>query len=140
MNASNGNDLETSKDVQRMLGKLTKDSPWYERLFMKIYVAYTQKQEKATPKFQLLLATLRAKYGDINNIPDKIRQEMRVESLKCMRYDYIGFMYRAITMSLLSIADIPFIHFIIEVVVLGLCTRYLIYIHEKMCERFTTCL
>lgn len=138
MNASNGHDLETSKDVQDMLSKLTKDSPWYERLFMKSYVGYTQKQEKATPKFQLLLATLRAKYGDINNIPDTLRQEMRVESLRCMRYDYIGFMYRAITLSLLSIADIPLIHFIFEVVVLGLCTRYLICIHEKMCEHFTS--
>lgn len=112
---------------------MSPDTKWWERMFMKVYVGYTLKQERTAPKLKQLMEALSKKYGGLNNVPDDFREEMRQRSLQIMHHDYIGFMYRAISLAIFTIVDFPLGHFLFETIVLGYATHWLVKHYEKFC-------
>lgn len=134
-----GSEFDNSAQQQLEYAKMTKEnSSVFERLFMKNYIAYTQIQEKATPQFQNFIQTAKMKYGSVSAIPADIREKMHQVSLSLMWLNHIiAFKYRAISLAIFVLLDIPLLHFLFEIIVLGALTRYYIHLHEKSCSEIT---
>lgn len=134
-----GSEFDNSAQQQQEYAKMTKEnSSLFERLFMKNYVGYTQIQEKSTPMLQKFMKTAVEKYGNVSAIPASIREKMHQASLSLMWLNHIiAFKYRAISLAIFVLLDLPLLHFLFEIIVLGGLTSYYIHLHEKCCAEIT---
>lgn len=134
-----GSEFDNSSQQHNEYVAMTKEnSTWFERLFMMNYVGYTRLQEKATPKFQRFLQVSKQKYGSVLDMPSEIREKMHQASYRLMWLNHlIAFKYRAISLAVFVLLDMPLLHFFVEGVVLGAITKYYIYQHEKRCAELT---
>ena len=134
-----GTEFDNAAQQADELAKMTKEnSSWFERLFMKNYVGYTQMQEKETPEFQRFLKVANQKYGGASLIPAEIRKLMHAGSLSCMWLNHlVAFKYRAMSLALFVILDVPLLHFLFEIIVLGYLTHLMIKRHEAFCKECT---
>lgn len=138
MRASNGNELDNSEEQQKAYDNLPAKASWLERVFMWLYVDYTRKQERVTPKFQALIAKLREKFGDLDKVPVEVLEELRQESLKVMHHNYIAFKHRALALTFFVLVDFPFGLVLFEIFVLGYAMHWLRTRHEAFCEKITS--
>ncbi|MBR1504062.1 MAG: CDP-alcohol phosphatidyltransferase family protein [Prevotella sp.] len=129
-------ELDNSKRQQELYDQLPADTPYYERWFQKSYIDYTKKQEKSTPQFQRLLALLKEKYGSVDNIPTKVREDIHKNSLALMKWNgLLTFNFRETWFFLFCLLDVPVMNFIFEVVCMSLLTMYINHRHESFCRR-----
>lgn len=131
-----GSELDNSAQQQ----KIYDATPWRGnvvwKLFLKTYVNYTRKQEKQTPNFQRLMGKLRSTYGGTEHIPQTFRDKFRRLSLPMMKWtNILTFNTRAIALYVLCLADLPWMYFLFEIIVMGLICRYMRTTHEKFCAR-----
>jgi phosphatidylglycerophosphate synthase len=101
------------------------------------YVRYTSLQESVTPRLQLMLKTLRSKYGD--DIPDEIRIDFRRQSGRLMKrtIDFMTFNGRTAVLFIVVLAGNVWIYFLYEITVLNIILAISIHKHEKICASFT---
>lgn len=131
-----GSELDNSARQQEILDAMPKDAPFYERLFQKSYVDYTRKQEKVTPQFQRLMAELRRKYGGADNIPATVREDFRRRSLPVIFWNgLLTFNFREFWLFLFCLLDVPALHFVWEIVGMGLLYMYVNHRHERFCRQ-----
>lgn len=129
-----GSELDNSARQQEIYDKMTKETPFYERLFQKSYITYTKKQENVTPQFQRLMARLREKYGD--DIPQEFRDEFRRYSLPVIKWNgLLTFNFREFWLFLFCLVDVPVGLFLWEIVGMGLLYWYVNHRHETFCRR-----
>jgi len=130
-----GSELDNSKRQQEIYDQMTKDTPWVERYFQKSYIDYTKKQEKKTPQFQRLMATLRERYRSTDNIPQEVRDEFRRHSLPIIKWNgLLTFNFRSAWLFLFCLIDIPVMNFVWEIVGMGLLAWYVNHRHEAFCK------
>lgn len=130
-----GSELDNSAQQQRLYD----ETPWQGnrlwKAFLKTYVNYTRTQEKQTPEFQRLMQRLRECYGDVENIPQEFRDRFRALSLPLMKWtNILTFNTRAIVLYAVCLADVPWLYFFFEIVVMGGLCRYMQWKHERMCR------
>lgn len=135
VNGKSGSELDTAEQ-QRQLYEQT---PWRGnrlwKFFLMNYVSYTAKQERKTPKFQLLKKTIEERYGSVENVPEDLRQEFRRGSLPLVGMaNILTFNTRAIALYTLCLLDLPWVYFIFEVVVMSLLCRCMNWRHERLCD------
>ena len=131
-----GSELDNSKQQQEIYDRMTKETPWVERLFQKSYVDYTKKQEAVTPQFQRLMARLREKYGTADQIPQEVRDEFRRYSLPVIKWNgLLTFNFRSFWLFLFCLLDVPVMNFLWEIIAMGLLTLYVNRRHESFCHR-----
>ena len=131
-----GSELDNSVRQQEIYDQMTKETPFYERLFQKSYITYTKKQENVTPQFQRLMARLREKYGD--DVPQEFRDEFRRYSLPVIKWNgLLTFNFREFWLFLFCLIDVPVGLFIWEIVGMGLLYWYVNHRHETFCRRLT---
>ena len=131
-----GSELDNSQRQQELYNQMDSNTPWVERSFQKSYIDYTQKQEKATPEFQHLLARLREKFGSTDNIPDEVRQDFLRSSRPVITWNgLLTFNFRSFWLFLFCLLDIPAIYFLFEIFVMGLLAWYVNHRHEAFCRR-----
>ena len=131
-----GSELDNSVRQQEIYDQMGKDVSAVERYFQKSYISYTQKQEKATPQFQRLLATLREKYGSLDNIPADIRKEFHDYSLPVIKWNgLLTFNFREFWLFLFCLLDVPAALFVWEIVGMGLLCLYVNKRHEAFCKK-----
>ncbi len=131
-----GSELDNSVRQQEIYDQMGKDVSAVERYFQKSYISYTQKQEKATPQFQRLLAALREKYGSLDNIPADIRKEFHDYSLPVIKWNgLLTFNFREFWLFLFCLLDVPAALFVWEIVGMGLLCRYVNKRHEAFCKK-----
>ena len=133
-----GTDLTTSKDVRAEYEELPGDAPRYERVYLRFYANYTEKQEKATPRLQRLLAHVRAS-GE--NIPKEAAEAYVAGSRKYIQLtNLLTFGLRAYTLYALLLAGAYVWFFPFVIIVLGAMKRYMITGYEKLadevCEKY----
>jgi hypothetical protein len=130
-----GAELDNSVRQQEILEQMPKNAPAYERLFQKSYVDYTRKQEHVTPQFQRLMALLRERFGSADNIPASVREDFRRRSLPVIFWNgLLTFNFRESWLFLFCLLDVPVMHFVFEIVVMGLLYRYVNHRHESFCR------
>lgn len=133
-----GSELDNSVQQQ----KLYDETPWKGnylwKAFLKTYVNYTKTQEKQTPEFQRLMKKLREKYGETEHIPQEFRDRFRTLSLPMMKWtNILTFNTRAIVLYVTCIADVPWLYFFFEVVIMTAICRYMRSRHEKFCKELS---
>ena len=131
-----GSELDNSKRQQEIYDQMDKSTPWVERLFQKSYIDYTAKQEAVTPQFQRLLATLRQKFGSLDNVPQEVRDEFRRYSLPVIKWNgLLTFNFRSAWLFLFCLIDLPVMNFVWEIVGMGLLYLYVNRRHESFCRK-----
>ena len=130
-----GSELDNSAQQQ----KLYDETPWKGNLiwkyFLKSYVSYTQKQEKATPEFQKLMGKLKDKYGSVDKIPAEVREEIHRNSLAIMKWNgLLTFNFRSGMFFIFCLLDIPVANFLFEIIGMSLLTYYINHRHEALCK------
>lgn len=111
----------------------TEDFWW--KFFLYFYGKYTRIQEGMTPQFQRFFTLLRRKYG--GDIPQKIRDEFRIQSKPLMKYtNILTFNTRAIALFISVLINEPWLYFVFELTVLNFLLLYMRSKHEKMCYHF----
>ena len=130
-----GSELDNSVQQQ----KLYDETPWKGnflwKAFLKTYVNYTRTQEKQTPEFQRLMKKLRERYGETGHIPQEFRDRFRALSLPMMKWtNILTFNTRAIVLYATCLADVPWLYFFFEVVIMTAICRYMRARHERFCK------
>lgn len=133
-----GSELDNSVRQQEIYDQMPADAPAYERLFQKSYIDYTKKQEQVTPQFQRLMARLREKYGNTDNLPTEVREEFRRHSLPVIFWNgLLTFNFRESWLFLFCLLDVPIMHFFFEIIVMGLLYKYVNRRHEAFCRKMS---
>ncbi len=131
-----GAELDNSVKQKEIYDQMGPDTSFIERLIQKTYITYTKQQERRTPQFQNLIARLKEKFGDANNTPADIREEIHHESLKVMTFNFmLVFNFRTLFLILFCLLDIPVLYFLFEIIVISLIECYAIHRHEAFCKR-----
>lgn len=131
-----GSELDNSEQQQKVYDETPSEGNRLWKHFLKTYIDYTRKQEKATPEFQKLMAVLREKYGSAGNMPDAVREELHRESKAIMPLNaMLTFNFRSGMFFLFCLIDLPVCNFLFEIVCMGLLTYYINRRHEAFCRR-----
>lgn len=131
-----GSELDSSVQQQKVYDETPTEGNRLWKYFLKTYVDYTRKQEKATPEFQKLMSTLREKYGNAGNMPDDIREELHRESKGVMPWNaMLTFNFRSAMFFFFCLIDFPVGNFLFEAIAMGLLTYYINRRHEAFCKR-----
>ena len=131
-----GSELDNSAQQQKVYDETPSEGNRLWKHFLRTYIDYTRKQEKATPEFQKLMAALREKYGSAGNMPDQIREELHRESKALMPLNaMLTFNFRSGMFFLFCLIDLPVCNFLFEIVCMGLLTYYINRRHEACCRR-----
>lgn len=132
-------ELDTSAAQRAQLKALQHGGPWVERLFQFFYVNYVEGQEKRTPCFQRLMSYIKSERG--GRVPQAFRDDFCRESRPLMTYaNIITFNWRAITLYATCLLNVPWLYFLIEILVFSAIAFYLKRRHERMCRHFLTLL
>lgn len=132
-----GSELDNSAQQKQ----LYQTTPWkgniIYKLFLLTYINYTSGQEKQTPAFQQLMRTLKEKYGSVENIPQRFRDEFRKKSLPLMKWaNILTFNTRAITLYVSFLLDLPWLYLLMEMTVFTGLYLYMRHTHEGFCKDF----
>ena len=131
-----GAELDNSVKQQEIYDQMGPETSWIEKLIQKTYITYTKQQEHRTPQFQNLMAKLKEKFGNANNTPADIREEIHRESRKVMLFNFmLVFNFRTLFLILFCLFDIPVLYFLFEIIVISLIECYAIHRHEAFCKR-----
>lgn len=135
-NERNGNEFDNSQ-AQR---KLYEDTAWKGnfawKIFLHFYVAYTENQERMSPRFQRMMQLVRKCYG--NNIPHELREEFRRGSLPLMKYtNILTFNSRFIMLWFSMLIGQLWLYLFFELVVLMAIFIYMRHRHEKLSQSIT---
>ena len=136
MNERNGNEFHNSETQRRIFDETPWRGNFFWKIFLHFYVAYTENQERMSPKFQQLMARIKEKYG--NNVPRELCEEFRCGSRPLMKYtNILTFNSRAIMLCFSMLTGVLWLYFIFELVVLMIIFTYMRYKHELLCKRLT---
>ena len=131
-----GSELDNSQQQQEIYDRMGSDVPWYERLFQKSYVGYTQKQERRTPQFQQLLQRLHEQYGHAADFPTWVREEFHRCSKTVMPWNLLlVYNFRTFWFFLFCLVDVPMMNWVFELFVLEAVTIYTNHRHEAFCRQ-----
>lgn len=131
-----GAELDNSVKQQEIYDQMGPETSWIERLIQKTYITYTKQQERRTPQFQNLMVRLKEKFGNANDTPADIREEIHRESRKVMLFNFmLVFNFRTLFLIIFCLLDIPVLYFLFEIIVISLIEWYAIHRHEAFCKR-----
>lgn len=129
-------ELDSAAKQRQILDEMPASATWIERLVQRTYIKYTEQQEKRTPEFQNLMSRINAKYGNFDNAPQQLRNALRQQSKKAMRFAHmLVFNFRTFFLALFCLLDFPLEYFLFEIIVITLIERYTIHRHEAFCRR-----
>lgn len=131
-----GSELDNSAQQQRLYD----ETPWQGnrlwKVFLHTYVGYTRRQEAQTPAFQELMRKLQQRYGSAAEAPQAFRDQFRALSLPLMKWtNILTFNTRAIALYACCLADLPWLYFVFEIVVMTALCRYMRHQHEAFCTQ-----
>ena len=137
LKGEDGSELESSANLKAKLADLTWKDNFWKKLTLTFYTNYTVNQEQFTPAMQKLRAALRKQWPD-GKIPQSFREDFRQASLPLMKYtNILSFNWRCIALFVSLFAQMPWLYFAFELVVLNLLLVYMVKRHERICRKFT---
>ena len=134
-----GSELDDYESQQAIVDGLPKKGAFWERAFYTNYAKYCRAQEKSTPEFQAFYRNIRARYPDVSDMPQQLRDDFRAGSLPLMKYtNLLTHNSRAITLFIGCLLDIPYIYPLFEIIVLSTIYWHMHRSHEALCRRLNT--
>ena len=136
MNERNGNEFHNSETQRRIFDETPWRGNFFWKIFLHFYVAYTENQERMSPKFQQLMARIKEKYG--NNVPRELCEEFRCGSRPLMKYtNILTFNSRFIMLWLTMLIGELWLYLFFELVILMAIFLYMQHKHEQLSRRIT---
>lgn len=134
LKGATGSELDHAEQQRARYHQLKWSDGWIVKAFQLIYYHYTSAQERRTPQFQRLQQLLSERYVAVSEIPAEWRQQFRRLSLPLMPMtNILTFNCRAVVLYLSCLADLPWLYFVFEIVVLSLLCEYMRRRHETFC-------
>lgn len=135
-----GSELDTYEQQMAIYNSLddneSKHFRFFNRLFRYNYANYCLGQEKRTPHFQRLHAALSQRYGDVEQVPQALREEFLNGSRPLMKYtNLLSFNTRAICLYVACLINEPWIFLLFEIVVLTFLYVRMHKEHEELCAK-----
>lgn len=126
-----GSELDNCRQQREMYESLPWKKNFWWKIFLFSYANYTGKQEKMTPRFQVLYSNIKKRYGD--NIPDEVKNDFLELSRPLMKYtNILTFNTRAIVLYISLLIGEPWLYFVFEIIVLSNIFIYMHFQHEKL--------
>ena len=137
LKGEDGSELEQADTLKQRLAGLTWSKNFWQKLVLTFYTNYTVNQEATTPAMQRFRRKLRQHYPD-GRINPALRNAFRMDSLPLMKYtNILSFNWRCIALFVSLFAQMPWLYFAFELVVLNLLLVYMVKRHERICRKFT---
>lgn len=134
----NGSELDDYKTQRAIYESLPRRGTFWARKFYYNYANYCRSQEKRTPAFQQFYRCLRAKYPNVDDMPQSLRDEFRSGSLPLMKYtNLLTFNLRAILIYVTCLSGMPYVYPLVEILVFSLLYRHMHTRHEALCREMT---
>lgn len=137
LKGEDGSELEQASHLRKRLAEMSWDRNFWSKLVLTFYTRYTENQEAWTPAMQRLRTALSDKWGN-GKIPQAFRDDFRVLSLPLMKYtNILSFNWRTIALFASLFAQMPWLYFAFELIVLNSLLVYMMCRHESLCRRLT---
>lgn len=137
LKGEDGSELEQASHLRKRLAKMSWGRNFWSKLVLTFYTRYTENQEAWTPAMQRLRTALSDKWGN-GKIPQAFRDDFRVLSLPLMKYtNILSFNWRTIALFASLFAQMPWLYFAFELIVLNSLLVYMMCRHESLCRRLT---
>ena len=131
-----GSELDSVEQLDKAYAEVPWKGHFWKKTTMFFYRNYTANQEVLTPKMQALRKSLRQRFGE-NAAPQSFRDAFRAKSKPLMKYtNWLSFNLRTIVLFCSLFAQMPWLYFAFELIVLNAMLVYMILRHEKMCKNF----
>ena len=132
----NGSELDNYKTQRQIYENLPKKGSFWDHLFYYNYANYCHGQERRTPEFQKFFGHVQAKYPQVEDMPQALRDDFRRGSLPLMKYtNLLTFNTRAIALYTGCLLNVPYIYPLFEIVVLTIMMCYMHRTHEALCRK-----
>ena len=137
LKGEDGSELEQASPLRKRLAEMSWGRNFWSKLVLTFYTRYTENQEAWTPAMQRLRTALSDKWGN-GKIPQAFRDDFRVLSLPLMKYtNILSFNWRTIALFASLFAQMPWLYFAFELIVLNSLLVYMMCRHESLCRRLT---
>ncbi|MGM9853935.1 MAG: CDP-alcohol phosphatidyltransferase family protein [Muribaculaceae bacterium] len=134
LKGESGSELEKSENLDDTLRSLSWKKDFWRKLTLTFYTGYTRNQERRTPAMQALRQELSEKWP--GEIPMSFRRAFRRASLPLMKYtNILSFNWRSIALFVAIFAQMPWLYFAFELVVLNILLIYMVCRHEAICRK-----
>lgn len=134
LKGKSGSELDNSEAEYHTFQSISWKENLMPKLYHYFYGKYTASQEQASPAFQRFFKYVKKIYGD--NIPSGLAAEFRAGSKPLMKFtNILSFNTRVIVLFISLFLKLPWIYFIFELSILNCLLVYMIYKHERLCER-----
>lgn len=138
LKGESGSELEQGSELKAKNRELTWRQNFWKKLTMTFYTGYTLQQEATTPSMQRLREALRRRFGTVEEMPQRFRDDFRAMSLPLMKYtNILSFNWRTIALFASLFIGQPWMYFAFELVVLNALLIYMVVRHEKICKTLT---
>ncbi|MGN1376480.1 MAG: CDP-alcohol phosphatidyltransferase family protein [Prevotella sp.] len=129
-----GSELGSYEAERETLKKLSYKQ-WFAYLYHLNYSAYCRSQERRTPEFQKLKELAMQHYGNLSAMPADVRNRFIAGSRPLMKYtNILTFNTRAICLYITCLANITWVYFLFDIVVMGSIYIYMHRSHERLCR------
>ncbi len=136
LKGESGSELDSVEQLDKAYAEVPWKGHFWKKTTMFFYRNYTANQEVMTPRMQELRRILRNKFGKA--IPQQFRDDFRAQSKPLMKYtNWLSFNLRTIVLFCSLFAQMPWLYFAFEIVVLNAMLIYMTHRHERMCRHFT---
>lgn len=131
-----GSELDSVEQLDKAYAEVEWKGHFWKKATMFFYRNYTANQEVLTPKMQQLRRRLKRKFGE-DGVPQQFRDDFRAKSKPLMKYtNWLSFNLRTIALFCSLFAQMPWLYFAFELLVLNAMLVYMILRHENMCKHF----
>ena len=130
-----GSEWDNSVDLRRKYASISWKNKPLVKFFEKNYIAYTEGQEKSTPRLQEMRKMINSKYE--GSIPDEIRKSFLKKTFPLLKYtNMLSFNLRSIVLFISVLSNLPWVYFVFEITVLNIMLIYMVWKHEKICKEY----
>lgn len=132
-----GSELDNYQQQRAVYESLPKEK-WLDRLFFYNYANYCKSQERRTPRFQEFFKQYNASGSGERGTRSEIAEQFITGSRPLMKFtNILTFNVRAITIYATCLLNIPWLYFLVEIIVMSLLYIYMHHRHESLCQRLT---
>lgn len=131
-------ELDSYQQQRALYEALPKEASFVDRFFYYNYANYCHRQEKRTPAFQKMMATILERYGSADALPSEIREAFLQGSRPLMPLtNILTFNVRAICLYVTCMLNCPWVYLLFEITVMNVLYIYMQKQHERLCESIT---
>jgi HAD superfamily hydrolase (TIGR01509 family) len=128
-----GSEWDNSTDLRKKYAAISWKRQPLVKLFEKIYLVYTRKQEKSTPYLQKMRKIINDKYG--GEAPEQFRKGFLKKTFPLLKYtNMLSFNLRSIVLFICVLSNFTWIYLVFEITVLNVMYIYMVSKHEKICK------